>query len=39
MKTKCSYAEKYKAIHQPKCGCNFCANMWAKTIAAKEGSE
>jgi hypothetical protein len=35
---KCNYADKYKAIRMPTCGCNFCADMWAKAVEAKGGS-
>jgi hypothetical protein len=35
---KCNYADKYKAIRKPTCGCDFCADMWAKAVEAKGGS-
>lgn len=28
MKKKCSYANHYKAIKAPKCGCNICNIKW-----------
>jgi len=28
MKTKCGYADKYKAIRAPKCGCKACQDKW-----------
>lgn len=27
--TKCRYADKYKAIYPPRCGCETCALKWA----------
>lgn len=33
-KTKCSYADKYKAVHPPKClkgkVCDVCKDKWSK---------
>jgi hypothetical protein len=28
MKDKCSYADKYKAIYPPRCGCKTCKDKW-----------
>ena len=28
MKKKCRYADKYKAIRPPKCGCEACKKKW-----------
>lgn len=28
---KCGYADKYKAISKPTCGCQACWNKWVET--------
>lgn len=28
MTIKCRYADRYKAIRPPKCGCNFCTDKF-----------
>lgn len=28
VKYKCSYADKYKAIRKPTCGCKVCEDKW-----------
>jgi hypothetical protein len=33
MKEKCSYADKYKAIRKPTCGCNTCNIKWNLKIS------
>lgn len=32
---KCSYADKYKAIYPPRCGCETCWNKWLSIGRAK----
>lgn len=34
--TKCRYANKYKAIKAPKCGCDYCILKWEKKQAEKK---
>lgn len=30
-KTKCAYADKYKSVRKPTCGCKACNEKWGKT--------
>lgn len=32
MKKSCSYANKYKAIRAPKCGCKTCKKKWNDSL-------
>jgi hypothetical protein len=33
---RCSYADKYKAIREPQCGCKACERKWALAQIKKE---
>ena len=34
MKERCSYADKYKAIRKPTCGCKVCNKKWQDALAS-----
>ncbi len=33
---KCRYADKYKALRRPTCGCDTCENKWMMSVTRRD---